>query len=44
MLFTDVLDTIGALARQVADGASTLGDALLRFKRALESAEEGDAP
>jgi hypothetical protein len=33
----DVVDTMGAIAREIADAAATLGDAALRFKRALEA-------
>lgn len=37
-LSADVVDTMGTIAREIADAAATLGDAALRFKRALSAA------
>jgi len=34
----DVVDTMGVIARDIADAAATLRDVALRFKRALEAA------
>lgn len=40
----DVVDTMGAIAREISDAAATLGDAALRFKRALDAAPVAHEP
>lgn len=43
-LAADVVDTMGAIAREISNAAATLGDAALRFKRALEAAPTAYEP
>ncbi|WP_372425355.1 hypothetical protein [Salinarimonas chemoclinalis] len=43
-LETDVLETMGALARDLADAAAALADAATRFRRALAAAPDGIVP
>lgn len=40
-LAADVVETMGAIARDIADAAATVSDAVLRFKRAVEAARAG---
>ncbi|MGJ3264279.1 MAG: SWIM zinc finger family protein [Salinarimonas sp.] len=43
-LETDVLETMGALARDLADAAAGLADAAMRFRRALASQADRSVP
>jgi hypothetical protein len=42
-LAADVVDTMGAIAREIADAAGTLSDAVFRFKRTLEAAARAES-